>query len=142
MKKSFLIIATVVLTMFNVNATTNLQNEPLKNVNPKYTAVKVYDWKIELEDGIFSGTSLSKKKAEKTLSILSKGEFVLHKQIVSYYVLQSEANYSNYRTYYWEAQYENGQAKGFASSKEKAKKLIKLVAEGDILTFKIIKSKK
>ncbi len=87
MKKSFLIIATVVLTIFNLNATTSVKHKLLTDSKPKYTAVKVYDWKIQLENGTFSGTFLSKEMAEKTLDLLSKNEFVIQKQIVSYYVL-------------------------------------------------------
>jgi len=137
MKNSMLIIATVVLSVFNLNATTLLNEKPLKSNNK---VIKIYDWNLELEDGKFSGTSLSFEDAQKVLKLLSKGEFVLHKQITSYYVLQNESQNSNYRSYFWEVQTENGYAKGFASTKEKAKKLINLVAVGEIVTFKIVKS--
>lgn len=141
MKKSLLIIATVVLTIFNLQATNSIKSNPIK-VNPLNSKViKIYDWKLKLEDGTFSGTSRTKEEAQKVLQLLSKGEFVIQKQISSYYVFSNESQMNKYRTYYWEVQSENSHAKGFASSKEKASQLIRLVAKGDILHYKIIKSK-
>jgi len=143
MKKIALIIAIAVLGLFNLNATNLLKGKPV--VNLEFTSnkiIKIYDWKLELETGFFSGTSLSMEDAQKALSLISKGEFVLQKQITSYYVLQSDVYTANYRMYFWEVKSENGYAKGFASSKEKAKKLIGLIAKGDILTYKIIESNK
>ncbi len=143
MKKIVLIIVTVVLGLVNLNATNLLNEKPVLNLEfASNKVIKIYDWKLELENGTFSGTSLSMEDAQKALALISKGEFVLQKQITSYYVLQSDTYTANYRTYYWEVKSENGYAKGFASSKEKAKKLIGLVAKGDVLTYKIIESNK
>lgn len=140
MKKSFLIIATVVLTIFNLQASNNHYKNRIVKSNPTPKVVKIYDWQLQLENGAFSGTSLTKEAAQRILNILSKGEFVLQQKITSYYVLQSDTQVKNYRNFYWEVTSENGYAKGFASSKSKAEKLVKLVAQGDIITFKIIKS--
>lgn len=143
MKKSFLIIATVVFTICNLQATNSLKENPITNLKfNKNKVVKIYDWKLELENGTFSGTSLSMEDAQKAVTLISKGEFVLQKQITSYYVLLSDTHTSNYRMYYWEVKSESGYAKGFASTKEKAEKLINLVAKGDILTYKIIERNK
>ncbi|HFS66958.1 MAG TPA: hypothetical protein ENK67_01950 [Flavobacteriia bacterium] len=139
MKNSILIIATVVLTFFNSFATTTSNGNPV-NLNSN-KVVKIYDWDLEVKNGKFSGTSLSMDDAQKILKLLSKGELVLNKQIISYYVLQSDSLKNNYRNYYWEVQTETGYAKGFASTKQKARELISLVAIGDIIRFKIVESK-
>lgn len=146
MKKSILIIATVVLSILNVNATTNLKEKEKKTtISGKFAmeyVIKVYDWELEIENGKFSGTALTQEGVERIVEILSKGEIVRHKKVISYYVLQNEYQTENARNFYWEVKSKNSYAEGFASTKNSAQKMIKLVAGDEIITFKIIKSKK
>jgi len=145
MKKSILIIATVVLSIFNVNATNLKEKENKTTISGKFAMehiIKVYDWELEIENGKFSGTALSKEEAQKMLSILSQGEIVKHKKVTSYYVMQNESKSGNVRDFYWEVKSKSGYAKGFASSEDNAKLMIQLVTTGEVITSKIIKSKK
>ncbi|CAH8281296.1 hypothetical protein EV196_101377 [Mariniflexile fucanivorans] len=139
MKNSILIIATVAFSILNINATN--ENKTLNTSTEVVTLTKeniaqVFDWKVETDKGIYSGTSLSLENAEKMMALSSSGEIVLGSEIKSYLVLKSEIN-SN-RNYFWEVETETGSAKGYASSEDYAHKMIALVASGDAVVSKII----
>ena len=139
MKKSILIIATVALSILNVNAT----NET-KALNPSTEVVtltkdniaQVFDWKVETDKGIYSGTSLTLESAKEMIALSSSGEIVLGSEIQSYLVLKSEVN--TQRNYFWEVETATGSAKGYASSEDYANKMIALVASGDAIVSKLI----
>ncbi len=140
MKKSILIIATVALSILNVNATnkkTTLNNTSTEVIEiTKNNIAQVFDWNVVTNKGKYSGTSLSLKNAKKMIALSSSGETVLAKKIQSYLVLKSEINAK--RNYFWEVKTASGQAKGYASSQDYANKIIELVASGDAVISKII----
>lgn len=137
-KKTILIIATVAFSILNINATN--ENKTLNTSTEVVTFTKeniaqVFDWKVETDKGVYSGTSLSLENAKKMIALSSSGEIVLGTEIQSYLVLKSET--SN-RNYFWEVETETGFAKGYASSEDYANKMIALVASGDAIVSKII----
>jgi hypothetical protein len=139
MKKSILIIATVALSMLNVNAanenkTLNASTE-IATVS-KDNIAQIFEWQVETTKGVYSGTSLSLESAKEMMKLSSSGEVVTGTQITSYFVLKSEMNTN--RNYFWEVETETGSAKGYASSEDYANKMIALVASGDAIVSKII----
>ena len=141
MKKSILIIATVALSMLNVNATN--ENKTLNTSTEIATISKdniaqVFEWQVETTQGIYSGTSLSLESAKEMMKLSSSGEIVTGSEITSYFVLKSEINAK--RNYFWEVETETGSAKGYASSEDYANKMIALVASGDAIVSKMIVS--
>jgi hypothetical protein len=138
MKKSILIIATVAFSILNTNATNekrtlNTSNEVVTFA--KENIAQVFDWKVETEKSIYSGTSPSLENAKKMIALSSSEEIVVGIEIQSYVFLKSET--SN-RNYFWEVETETGFAKGYASSEDYANKMIALVAAGDAVLSKII----
>jgi hypothetical protein len=139
MKKSILIIATVALSILNINAT---NEKKTLNTSTEVTTItrdniaQVFDWKVETDKGIYSGTSLTLESAKKMIALSSSGEIVLGSEIQSYLVLKSEVN--TQRNYFWEVETATGTAKGYASSEDYANRMIQLVASGDAIVSKII----
>ena len=143
MRKSILIIATVVFSLLNVNATTSNMNiiTTTENVEiAKDDLIQVYDWTVKTVNGEFSGTALTLFDAKRMANIVGQAEVVLERQINSYYMLASELNKKESRLYFWEVNSEKAQAKGFASTEFAAKRMILLVAKGDIINYRIIAS--
>lgn len=139
MKKSILIIATVALSIINVNATN--EKKTLYTSNEVATIsrdniAQVFDWKVETDKGIYSGTSLTLESAKQMIALSSSGEIVLGLEIQSYLILKSEVNAQ--RNYFWEVETATGSAKGYASSEDYANRMIQLVASGDAVISKII----
>ncbi|WP_203256325.1 hypothetical protein [Hyunsoonleella ulvae] len=138
MKKSIFIIATVVLSMLNLNATNN--NKHINTLNEvvitKHNIAQVFEWKVETTKGKYSGTSLSLEQAKKMIALSSSGEIVTGTEIKSFFVLKSEINAK--RNYFWEVKTATGTAKGYSSSEAYAHKMIALVASGDTIVSKII----
>lgn len=139
MRKSILIIATVAFSILNINAangksTLNTSTEVVALT--KENIAQVFDWKVETNKGIYSGTSLSFENAKEMIALSSSGEIVLGTEIQSYLVLKSEI--STKRNYFWEVETATGLAKGYASSEAYAHKMIALVASGDAVVSKII----
>ncbi|WP_452230884.1 MULTISPECIES: hypothetical protein [unclassified Lacinutrix] len=143
MRKSILIIATVVFSLLNVNATTSntILNTTTENVEiAKDDLIQVYDWSVKTTNGEFSGTALTLFDAKRMANIVGQAEVVLERQINSYYMLASELNKKESRLYYWEVNSKTAKAQGFASTEFTAKRMIQLVAKGDIINYKIIAS--
>uniref|UniRef100_UPI0040478611 hypothetical protein n=1 Tax=Mariniflexile sp. TaxID=1979402 RepID=UPI0040478611 len=139
MKKSILIIATVALSISNVNAAnekTTLNTSTEVVTLTRDIMAQVFDWKVETDKGVYSGTSLSLESAKEMIALSSSGEIVLGTEIQSYLVLRSEVNAP--RNYFWEVETATGFAKGYASSEDYANKMIALVASGDAVISKII----
>ncbi|RAJ15071.1 hypothetical protein [Olleya aquimaris] len=143
MKRTILIIATVVFGLLNANAT-NLKTDG-NSVTPvditKKELVEVYDWTVVTTSGEFSGTAATLFEAKKRSNLVGQNEVVLERKITNYFVLKSEMFKKESRLYFWEVKSEKGYAKGFSSSEFSAKQMIHLVAKGDIMSYKIIASK-
>ncbi|MGY0393570.1 hypothetical protein ACW5R3_13570 [Bizionia sp. KMM 8389] len=141
MKHSILIIASVVFTFFNTNAT---NETPVLNISngteiiTKDEIVKIYDWSVKTNKGHYSGTSLTLKHANHMISLVSRNEVVLEKKIEHFYRLNNDIKNNRDRRYFWEVKSSKGYAKGYSSSEEDAQKMISLVASGDLITSKII----
>jgi hypothetical protein len=140
MRKSILIIATVGLSILNINATnekttTNTSIEAVEIT--KNNIAQVFEWKVETTKGTYSGTSLSLEQAKDMIKLSSSGEIVTGKEVKSYFALKSEINHTK-RNYFWEVETETGKAKGYASTEDYAHKMILLVASGDAIVSKII----
>ena len=143
MRKSILIIATVVFGLLNANATTVNKNLNTTNVSvdiSKENIVEVFDWTVKTINGEYSGTALSLFEAKKMVNLSTRGENIQDITIKNYFVLRSEINNKKSRIYYWEVKSNNGLAKGFSKSEDSAERMIKLVAKGDIISSKIVKS--
>ena len=143
MKKSILIIATVVLGFINANATnlkTNLNTTTVSVDITKDEIIEVFDWSVKTTTGDFSGTASTLFDAKKRANIVGQGAIVLEQKITSYFVLKSELNVKSSRIYFWEVKSEKGYAKGFSSDEFSAKKMIALVAKGDVISYRIIAS--
>ena len=143
MKKAILIIATVAATFLNANATTN---KTFNTANARVeisneTVVQIFDWSVKTVNGAYSGTSLSLFDAKRMINLSAQGENITDMKIESYYILKSQLNKKESRLYYWEVESTNCTAQGFSTSENTAELMIKLVAKGDIISFKIIKSK-
>ncbi|WP_282133914.1 hypothetical protein [Seonamhaeicola maritimus] len=141
MRKSILIIGTVVLSVLNINATNANKNlNTLKEVVEitKNNIAQVFEWKVETTKSTYSGTSLSLEQAKKMIALSSSGEVVTGKEIKSYFVLKSEVNNTEKRNYFWEVKTATGFAKGYSSTEAYAHKMIELVASGDAIVDKII----
>lgn len=141
MKKSILIIATVALSILNVKATnekTTLNTSTEVVTLTRDHIAQVFDWKVETNKSVYSGTSLTLDSANKMIALSSSGEIVLGKKITSYLVLKSEINNNVNRNYFWEVETATGSAKGYASSEQYAEKMIALVSSGDTIVSKII----
>ena len=141
MKKSILIIATVVLSILNVNATN--RNKSLNTVTEililtEDAIAQVFDWEVKTNKGEYSGTALSLEAAKQMIDLSSNGETIKDKKITSYLVLKSEANNMSKRNYFWEVETATGTAIGYASTEAYAYKMISLVASGDAIASKII----
>lgn len=141
MKKSILIIATVALSVLNVNATNekitlNTSTEVVEIT--KHAIAQVFDWEVITNKGTYSGTALSLESAKEMITLSSSGEIVRDKKITSYLVLKSEANNTSKRNYFWEVETSTGTAKGYSSTEDYAHKMIALVASGDAIVSKII----
>ncbi len=142
MRHSILIIATVVLGLINVNATnlnTTINSETSVEIL-KDELIQVYDWVVITTNGEFSGTATTLFEAKKRSNIVGQNEVVLERKITNYYVLKSELLKKDSRVFFWEVKSEKGYAKGFSTTEVAAKQMIKLVANGDIISHKIIAS--
>ncbi|APY01419.1 hypothetical protein BWR22_14275 [Lacinutrix venerupis] len=142
-KTSILIIATIVFSFLNVNAT-NLKTSINSKVNLDITTddlIKIFDWSVKTNTGEFSGTASTLFDAKKRANMVGQGAIVLEQKIVSYYVLRSEIHSKTNRTYFWEVVSEHGYAKGFSSSEFSAKRMLHLLAKGDIVSYRIIENK-
>lgn len=145
MKQSILIISTVVFSFLNVNATTlktTANNAIVETEITENNIATIYEWSVKTLSGHSSGTSSNLEDAKEMISLFSRNEAIIEKKIVSYYVLKAEAKNLNDRTFYWEVESTNGNAKGFSSSQRNAKEMINLVSKGEIITYKIITSEK
>ncbi|QIJ89198.1 hypothetical protein C7H62_1389 [Mesoflavibacter sp. HG96] len=143
MKRTILIIATVIFGILHANATTvttNPNNETIVTMT-KDGLIKVYDWYVKTTTGEFRGTSKTLFDAKKRANLVSQNEVVLEQKISNYFILKSELNKNESRLYFWEVKSLKGEAKGFSTSEVSAKKMIQLVAKGDIISYKIIASK-
>ncbi|WP_397363757.1 hypothetical protein [Olleya sp. R77988] len=140
MRKSILIIATVVLGLINANAT-NLKTT-INSVTPveitKDELVEVYDWTVVTTKGEFSGTAPTLFEAKKRSNLVGQNEVVIEQKITNYFVLKSQMLKKDNRIFFWEVKSEKGYAKGFSNSEFSAKQMINLVAKGDIISYKII----
>lgn len=141
MKKSILIIATVAFSILNINATnekTTLNTSTEIVTLTRDNIAQVFDWKVETNKSVYSGTSLSLDSAKQMIALSSSGEIVLGTEITSYLVLKSEVNNNTHRNYFWEVETATGSAKGYASSENYAEKMIALVSSGDTIVSKMI----
>lgn len=144
MKNSILIIATIVFSFLNVNATnlkTTLNTETRVEIT-KDEIVEIFDWTVKTTTGEFSGTATTLFDAKKRANMVGQGTVVIAQKITNYFVLKSDMQSQDNRVYFWEVKSEKGYAKGFSSSEFSAKKMMSLVAKGDIVSYRIIENKK
>ncbi len=140
MRHSILTIAIVAISILNVNATNKIEtSNSIEAVEITRDAIaQVFEWEVETTKSTYSGTALSLKEAQNMMTLSSSGEVVRSKEIKSYLVLKSELNSNAKRNYFWEVETKTGKAKGYASNKAYADKMIELVASGDAIVSKII----
>ena len=142
MRKSILTLAIVALSFSNINATevTSTSNSTETTTITRNDLTEVYDWSVTTNQGNYSGTSNTLEEAQKMINLVSVGEIILDKKIESFFQVIAEKNNKTVRLYFWEVETSTGKAKGFSSSESQAKRMIELVATGDVLNFKIIQS--
>ena len=143
MKNSILIIATVVFSFFNLNATnlkTNLNTTIISVDITTDDLVEIYDWTVKTSEGDFSGTAPSLFDAKRRANMVGQNTVVLEQTITNYFVLRSEMSSKKNRTFFWEVKSEKGYAKGFSADEFSARKMINLVAKGEVISYRIIAS--
>jgi len=143
MKNSILIIATVVFSFLNVNAT-NLEMTLNTKTNLeiiKDEIVEVFDWTVKTTTGDFSGTAKTLFDAKRRANMVGQGAVVLEQKINNYFILKSEMQSKSNRMYFWEVKSKRGYAKGFSTNEFLAKKMMHIVAKGDIVSYRIIENK-
>lgn len=144
MKRTILILATVVLGLTTLNAAT--ENKIPTNETSLETATdniaEVYDWSVTTKSGKSNGTSHNLKEAKRMIALFSNREIVLEQHIKSYKILNSQAINLSDTSYFWKVESNCGKSAGFTLSITAAKKMIALVAKGDIVTYSVIASKK
>ncbi|MDO5972497.1 hypothetical protein Q4Q35_22070 [Flavivirga aquimarina] len=141
MKKSILIIGTVVLSILNAHATTLTSALNPITISVDITnehLLKVYDWKVETNIGVYSGIALSVEDAKRMILLTSSGEIIRASIIEGYFVLKTEAKNNSKRNYFWEVETVTGYAKGYSSTEAYAYKMMQLVASGDAIVSKKI----
>ncbi|MBA6151687.1 hypothetical protein [Gelidibacter maritimus] len=143
MKNSILIIAAALLSFLQMNAFND--NASLNNFDndPKMTVdhlIQIYEWNVKTNHTYYSGTSTSAAHATKMIALVSTGEVILEKTIQSYFMLETDVKQNAKRIYLWEVSSAHGHAQGYSASENAARRMIHLVARGDIITSKIIKS--
>ena len=143
MKKSILIIATALLSFSQINASNDNTNHNSANSDSNTIAnelVQIFEWNVKTDHGHYSGTSDSVAHASKMIALVSKDQVILEKKIESFYMLESDLRLNAKRIYLWEVTSTNGYGQGYSTSENDASRMIDLVASGDIITSKIIKS--
>ncbi|WP_055446963.1 hypothetical protein [Lacinutrix mariniflava] len=143
MKNSILIIATVVFSFLNVNAKTvktTLNTETRLEI-ARDEIVQIFDWSVKTTTGDFSGTASTLLDAKRRANMVGQGAIVLEQKITNYFVLKSDIKSQAKRVYYWEVKSERGYAKGYSTNEFSAKKMMHLVAKGEIVSYRIIESK-
>ncbi|UKM65344.1 hypothetical protein GSB9_01909 [Flavobacteriaceae bacterium GSB9] len=140
MRHSILTIVIVAISILNANATNKIETpNSVEAIEITRDAIaQVFEWEVETTKSTYSGTALSLKEAQNMMALSSSGEVVRSKEIKSYLVLKSELNSNTKRNYFWEVETKTGKAKGYASNKAYADKMIELVASGDAIVSKII----
>ena len=138
MKNSILIIGMVVLSIINMNATNEKMILTPSTEITKNNMAQVFEWEVKTNKGLYAGTALSLKQAERMMALSSSGEIMRDKKITSYFILKSDMNTTGNRNYFWEVKTATGSAKGYSSSEAHAHKMIALVASGDGIVDKII----
>lgn len=143
MKNSILIIVTALLSFSQMNAlneNTNLSRFTNDSKIPVDHLIQIFEWNVKTNHTFYSGTSSSAIDASEMIALVSTGEVILEKTIQSYYLLESDFNQNAHRIYLWEVTSTLGHAQGYSTSENAARRMIDLVARGDIITSKIIKS--
>ena len=141
MKKSILVIATALLSFLQINASNDKTNLNTSNSYSKFLenpTVQIFEWQVKTNLGHYSGTSSSAIKASNMIALVSKGEVILEKMIESYYIEESDLDLNTKRVYLWEVTSTNGHGTGYSASENAARRMINIVASGDIITSKII----
>ncbi len=137
MKKLVLTFGIVALSFLTVQATTLNELSNYKTETAEVTSV--YIWNVITANGTFSGSSMSLDHAKQMVKLSSAGDIIVEQKIVKHYLLKEDFNK---KYFYWEVESTKAKASGFSSSEAKARKLINLVAKGDIINYKIIVNKK
>lgn len=139
-KRSILIIATLALSILNLNATnektTHTNNDAVKTT--KNDSIQIFNWKATTTKAIYSGSALSLEEAKQMIYLTTNKNILKHKEITSYSILKTEVNNTLTRNYFWEIKTPTGFAKGYSSSEAYANKMMQLVASGDAIVSKII----
>lgn len=139
MKKSILIIATVALSMLNVNATMKTKHLTLQlklQLFQKITSPKFLSGKLKPQKGRLSSVLHYHLSAKEMMKLSSSGEVVTGTQITSYFRIKKRNEHQ--QKLLREVEIRNWSAKGYASTEDYANKMIALVASGDAIVSKII----
>lgn len=143
MKKSFFIITTALLSFVQMNALNDsiVSHRYDHHANiPADALIQIFEWQVKTNQARYSGTSSSASHAHNMIKLISQGDVILEKTVESFYLLESDLQSESKRVFLWEVTSTNGRAQGYSTSKTAAQKMINLVANGDIITFRIIRS--
>lgn len=136
MKKSILIIATMLLSFLQINASNDNTNNNTSDNDPNI--VQIFEWHVKTNHSEYSGTSASAQHASNMIALVSTGEIILEKKVESYYMLESDFDLGMKRVYLWEVTSTRDHGQGYSTSENAARRMINLVSSGDIITSKII----
>lgn len=109
----------------NINTTNIINQEEYRQqsndvVNDNYT--QLYEWRIEIESGIFTGISDSIDNVNEDIESLANNEKLITKNIIPISLNKYE---SGEKIYTWNVITNNGQTTGQSTSLQEAKKMIK-----------------
>lgn len=88
MKNSILIIGMVVLSIINMNATNEKMILTPSTEITESNMAQVFEWEVKTNKGLYAGTALSLKQAERMMALSSSGEIMRDKKITSYFILK------------------------------------------------------
>jgi hypothetical protein len=132
MKKS--LIATGIFASSVINANANLTSHK----NKQGYATAAYQWEVETEFDVFSGTCVSIDEVNKEISMLTENKKIFKKNIIPM-TIDNTQNEST-KIYTWDVVTKSDQANGVSASFAEAKKMIESFGEKGIIKSSIIES--
>jgi len=131
MKKS--IIASGIFASSRLNANTTLANH--KNNEGHETSA--YQWEVETEGDVFSGTCCSMEEVNKEISLLTQNKKVLKKNITPMTMGNLK---EDIKIYTWKVVTKFGESSGVSKNFEEAKNMVESFGQKGIIKSTIIES--
>lgn len=132
MKKSIIATGILASSMMSANATSTSQK------NKEGYATAAYQWEVETETDVFSGTCLSIDDVNEEICLLTKNKKIFKKNIIPMTIENTQKEST--KIYTWDVVTKFDQAHGVSSSFEEAKKMVESFGEKGIIKSSITES--